>query len=131
MEKNNKNTWIDRKFADEDAALDYIAKLKWEDDKFLCSHCFRYTNLSKLQGRKAYSCQNCGTQYYPLAGTKLENSKLDVRDWLKVVFMYTASGADISPTQIQEYVGVSYKTAWNMSRQVKSLLYSNPHQLYS
>jgi len=67
---------FNRDFRDDDAFLDYTPRLLYTDG-VMCLKCGQIRKHHRLNGRKAYSCDHCGTHVYPLAGTIFEKSCKD------------------------------------------------------
>jgi transposase len=55
-------------FPDEEACLDFLRDSLYPDG-VTCRTCQKVTKHHRLTNRRAYSCQECGTHIYPLAGT--------------------------------------------------------------
>jgi hypothetical protein len=76
----------------------------------------------RITGRKVYSCDHCGTQISPLAGTIFEKSSTDLHKWFHAMFQMGSTKCGISAKQIQRETGVTYKTAWRMFKQIRMLM---------
>jgi hypothetical protein len=66
---------------------------------------------------------------YPLAGTVFEKSTTALRTWFYAMYQMGSTRCGISAKQIQRETGVTYKTAWRMFRQIRSLLSETGMQL--
>ena len=110
-------------FPDEDVCLDYIAAMVYPDFPVMpCRACEDVTKHHRIKGRKAYSCQKCRTQIYPLAGTIFEKSRTPLRSWFYGMYLMSSTRSGISAKQLERELGVTYKTAWRMFKQIRSLL---------
>ena len=67
-------------FPDEAACLEAIKQMLYPDG-IVCRTCNEVTIHYRLKGRKAYSCQDCGTQVYPLAGTIFAKTSTPLKSW--------------------------------------------------
>ena len=80
------------------------------------------TTHHQLSGRKAYSCQYCGTQVYPLAGTIFEKSSTPLKSWFYAMYLMASTRTGISAKQLERELGITYKTAWRMFKQIRTIL---------
>src|SRR6266513_898794 len=56
-----------------------------------------------------------------LVGTVFENSKVDLRQWFRVIHLMLTSKKGISALQVHRYMGFgSYATAWYMCRRIRA-----------
>ncbi len=109
-------------FPDDDTCLEYIKEQRFPGGMTACVKCEKETKHHRISGRTAYSCQNCGTQVYPLAGTIFEKSTTSLRAWFYAMYLMGSTRCGISAKQIQRETGVTYKTAWRMFRQIRTLM---------
>lgn len=110
-------------FRDDDDALNFVASMvyvTWPDVH--CRKCDEITHHYRLKGRKTYSCQKCGTQVSPLAGTIFEKSSTGMKSWLYAIYLISQTRGGISAKQLERELGVTYKTAWRMFKQIRSLM---------
>jgi transposase len=64
-----------------------------------------------------------------MAGTIFEHSSTSLRLWYYAMYLMASTRCGISAKQIQRETGVTYKTAWRMFRQIRSLLSETGMQL--
>ena|SRR2546428_1366414 len=72
-------------FPDEEACLDFIRDTLYPEG-ITCRKCERITKHHRLANRKCYSCQECGTHCYVLAGTIFAKSRTPLKSWLYAMF---------------------------------------------
>lgn len=112
---------FNREFPDEDACLDSIRDIIYPDG-ITCRKCGEVTKHHRLSNRKAYSCDQCGTHVYPLAGTIFEKSSTPLKSWLYGMYLMASTRTGISAKQLERELGVTYKTAWRIFKQIRLLL---------
>lgn len=108
-------------FPDDAACLEYIKNTIYPDG-ITCRKCENVTKHHRLSKRKAYSCQVCGTHVYPLAGTVFEKSRTPLKSWFYAMYLMASTRCGISAKQLERELGVGYKTAWRMFKQIRGLL---------
>ncbi len=124
LEKSQKYTVTDfqREFPDDDSCLDYLMEQRFPGHVTTCAKCNVERKHYRIAGRKVYSCDHCGTQVSPLAGTIFEKSSTPLKLWFHAMFQMASTKCGISAKQIQRETGVTYKTAWRMFKQVRTLM---------
>src|SRR6266511_3007944 len=110
-----------RRFPDNDACLEYL-KARFYPDGTSCPKCEKPSRFHKITGRSAYSCQFCGHHVYPTAGTIFHKSSTSLQLWFWAIYLIASSKCGISAKQLGREIGVTYKTAWRMLKQIRSLL---------
>ncbi len=108
-------------FPGDDACLDFVANLIYPDG-IHCRTCGEFRPHHRLNNRKAYSCDYCGTHVYPLAGTIFEKSRTPLKSWFYAMFLISSTRCGISAKQLERELGVTYKTAWRMFNQIRKLM---------
>ena len=113
---------FNREFPDDTACLDFIKEQRWPNGVTVCEKCEKETKHHRVTGRTAYACDHCGTHIYPLAGTIFEKTTTSLRLWFYAMYLMGSTRCGISAKQIQRETNVTYKTAWRMFKQIRSLL---------
>jgi len=113
---------FNREFPNNDACLEYIKEQRFPDGVAHCPQCDQERKHYRVSGRTAYACDHCGHHLYPLAGTIFEKTTTSLRLWFYSMYLMGSTRCGISAKQIQRETGVTYKTAWRMFRQIRTLM---------
>jgi transposase-like protein len=113
-------------FPNEDACDAYLVRNRWPQGV----HCPRCGSdrIYPLQTMKwKWECPDCreggAYRFSHLVGTIFENTKVDLREWFRVVHLMMTSKKGISARQVHRYMGFgSYKTAWYMCHRIRVAL---------
>src|SRR5208282_5747567 len=116
-------------FPDDEACLEHLKEQRFPGGITYCEKCQQDRKHYKITGRPVYSCDHCGTQISPMAGTIFEHSSTSLVLWYYAMYLMASTRCGISAKQIQRETGVTYKTAWRMFRQIRSLLSETDMQL--
>ncbi len=109
-------------FPDNDSCLDWLKDQRWPDGVVPCDKCGKDRKHHRVTGRPAYACDYCGSMISPMAGTIFEKSSTSLRTWFYAMYLMSATRCGISAKQIQRETGVTYKTAWRMFKQIRTLM---------
>jgi transposase len=120
---------FDREFPTDDDCLEQIKEQRFPGGVTVCEKCEGPRKHYRVTGRTAFACATCGNHIYPLAGTIFEKSTTPLRIWFQAMYLMGSTRCGISAKQIQRETGVTYKTAWRMFRQIRSLLSEPDMQL--
>lgn len=112
---------FDKQFPDDDACLEWLKDFLYPTG-IHCIKCHKITKHHKVQNRKSYSCQFCGHHVHPTAGTIYHKSSTPLKLWFYAVFLMSNTRCGISAKQLERTLGVTYKTAWRMFKQIRSML---------
>ena len=112
---------FNEKFPDDDACLEWLKMNRWPDG-ITCPSCQTVRKHHKVTGRQVYACDYCGHHVSPMAGTIMEKSPTPLRLWFYAMYLMASTRCGISAKQIQRETGVTYKTAWRMFKQIRSML---------
>src|SRR6202140_2377703 len=118
-----------RQFPTDAACLEHLKEQRFPGGITYCSTCQQDRKHHPITGRPVYSCGYCGTQISPMAGTIFEKSTTSLRLWYYAMYLMASTRCGISAKQIQRETGVTYKTAWRMFKQIRSLLSEPDMQL--
>lgn len=112
-------------FPDNNACLDWLMAQRYPGYMAHCGYCKVERKFHRVTTRKVYSCDYCGTMIAPMAGTIFEKSSTSLRLWFYAIYLMSATRCGVSAKQIQREVGVTYKTAWRMFKQIRTLMSEN------
>ncbi len=120
---------FDADFPNDDVCFDTILAQRFPGGVSRCEKCGQDRKHYRVRGRTALACDHCGNHIYPLAGTIFEKTTTPLRIWFQAMYLMGSTRCGISAKQIQRETGVTYKTAWRMFRQIRSLLSEPDMQL--
>jgi transposase len=112
---------FDRQFPDEATCLEWLKNYLYPDGIF-CQNCKAVTKHHRVKSRPSYSCDHCGHHVHPTAGTIFHKSPTPLTTWFYAIYLMASTRCGISAKQIERETGVTYKTAWRMFKQIRSML---------
>jgi transposase-like protein len=112
---------FNRDFPTDDACLEWLKNYLYPNGIF-CEKCEKVTKHHKDTKRPSYSCDRCGHHFHPSAGTIFEKSTTPLKLWFHAIYLMSSTRCGISAKQIERETGVTYKTAWRMFKQIRSML---------
>ena len=97
-------------FADDDACVEYLSRLRWPDG-FSCLRCGCGT--SWLTARGLWMCAECGLKTSVTAGTIFHRSHTPLSTWFAAMWLVTSQKNGVSAQGLKDVLGFgSYETAW-------------------
>lgn len=108
-----------------DKCLEAIKHLRFPDP-YTCPKCNTIQKFYPVTRRTSYACNACGHHIYPLAGTIFEKSTTPLDLWFFAMYLMTQTRSGTSAMQLQRMLGVTYKTAWRMFKQIRLLMAQTP-----
>ena len=113
-----------KRFPDDDACLKHVMDVRY-GLRHTCRKCDVVdATFHKLESRRAYSCAHCGDHVYPCAGTIFEDSRTPLTLWFYAIFLFVTTRHGVSGKELERQLGVTYKTAWRMGQQIRTLMTS-------
>lgn len=94
-----------------------------------CPECQKRTTFYRVSERKCYACQYCGYQLHPLADTIFHKSDTPLKSWFYAIYLFANSKNGVSAKELERQLGVTYKTAWRMAKQIRLLFRTRAHKL--
>ena len=110
-----------KQFPDDATCLDWLRNYLYPDGIF-CEACNAFTKHHRVKSRPSYSCDHCGHHVHPTAGTIFHKSSTPLTTWFYAIYLMSSTRCGVSAKQIQRETGVTYKTAWRMFKQIRSML---------
>ena len=112
---------FDRQFPDDAACLEWLKNWLYPDGIF-CPKCEKITKHHRATKRPSYVCQFCGHHEHPMSGTIFQDSATSLKLWFHTIFLMASTKCGISAKQLERELGVTYKCAWRMFKQIRSML---------
>lgn len=112
---------FNRDFPDDSSCLEWLKKYLYPRG-IKCQKCDKITKHHRVTKRACYACDKCGSHTYPMTGTIFEHSATPLKLWFYAIYLMSSTRCGISAKQIQRETGVTYKTAWRMFQQIRSML---------
>lgn len=75
-----------------------------------------------ISGRKGFVCSSCDHHIYPLSGTIFRKSETSLWKWFYAIYLFSVSKNGVSAKELERHLGVTYKTAWRMAREIRKLM---------
>jgi len=110
-----------RRFPDDGVCLDILVS-KLYPDGIHCPKCDRTTKHYRDKVGPSYTCGFCGRHEHPMVGTIFQDSATSLHLWFYGIYLMASTRCGISAKQLERELGVTYKTAWRMFKQIRSLL---------
>lgn len=119
---------FNQQFPDDEACLEFIFKARYPNGVF-CPKCQKETAHYRIKSKPVFSCEFCGNQVSPMVNTIFHKSPTPLRSWFYAMFLMSSTRCGISAKQLQRELGVTYKTAWRMFTQIRSIMAETQKQM--
>ncbi|MGH7240344.1 MAG: IS1595 family transposase [Candidatus Saccharimonadales bacterium] len=113
---------FNHQFPTDDLCLDWLFHRFYPNGRLVCKSCKKETLHHRVQSRPSYSCDECGHHVHPTAGTIFHKSSTSLRLWFYAIYLISSTRMGISAKQLERELGVTYKTAWRMMKQIRSMM---------
>jgi len=115
---------FNREFPDNLACLSYLFQARFGASK--CPKCGRSDQYHNQADTSHFVCTCGGHQLSPKKDTIFEKSDTDLYKWFYAMFLMSTSKNGVSAKEIERQIGVTYKTAWRMAKQIRKLMEQMP-----
>src|SRR5476651_1961141 len=120
---------LHEQFPDDDACLDFMFERQYSS-LASCPKCgVANPRYYRVRGRKCYACNDCGYQISPLANTIFHKSDTSLKKWFYAIYLFGVGKNGVSAKEIERHLGVTYKTAWRMAKQIRLMMQQNGNPL--
>src|SRR3974390_3247717 len=107
-----------REFPDETRCAAFLFAQRWPEG-FGCPGCGRRRAVALKSRPRLYECLDCGRQTSATAGTVMHRSKLPLTTWFWAAHLMATHSNGMSARQLQDQLGVTYKTAWLLAQKLR------------
>jgi transposase len=113
---------LHEQFPNDDACLHYIFQKRY-GALTVCPKCgVANPRYYRVKARKCYECNDCGFQLNPLANTIFHKSDTPLTKWFYAIYLFGVGKNGVSAMELQRHLGVTYKCAWRMARQIRLIM---------
>jgi len=111
-------------FPDDKSCLEYIASIKWPDDKFCCKKC-GHANYCK--GKQFFSrrCTKCKYDESPTSGTMFNKLGFEPLRAFHILYALSIRKKGISSYEIESEFSISQETCWKFRNKVQTVMKSS------
>jgi transposase-like protein len=109
-------------FPNDATCLEWLFRRFYPNGTVFCEKCQRETKHHRVVSRPSYSCDYCGHHVHPTANTIFHKSPTALTTWFYAIYLMASTRCGVSAKQIERETGVTYKTAWRMFKQIRSML---------
>jgi transposase len=89
----------------------------------------RYGKTCPKCGVIGVKCSECDKHIYPLADTIFRKSETSLWNWFYAIFQFSVSKNGVTAKELERSLGVTYKTAWRMCKQIRLLMEQDSDKL--
>lgn len=100
----------------------HLAAMRWPDG-VTCPRCGS-KDVTYMESCRKWQCK-CRYQFSVTAGTIFHRTHIDLPRWMMAVWLICHSPKGISSKQLQRELGVTYKTAWYMTKRIRWAIQRN------
>lgn len=108
-------------FTSEIRARAALELARWPDGP-VCPHCTAAERIARIDGQSHRDgllyCNQCKRQFTVTVGTVFQGSKIALTKWVLAIHLL-ATRSQLSVSELQRLLGVTYKTAWLMARRLR------------
>ena len=116
-------------FPDDQACLQYLAKLRWPDG-FVCPSCSGKRAWQTAKAR--WMCAACGRQTSVTAGTIFHRIRTPLSTWFAAIWFLTSQKNGMSALGLQRVLGFgTYETAWAWLQKLRRAMVRPDRELLS
>jgi len=119
---------FEAEYPDDDACLEAVFQNRFGDLVF-CPKCGAETKFYRVKKRQCYACEWCAYQLHPLADTIFRKTTTPLKDWFYAIYLFSVSKNGVSAKELERHLGVTYKTAWRMCKQIRLLMAQEAEKL--
>ena len=108
-----------REFATQEKCEAHLEKMRWPNG-VTCPRCGS-KGAHYMESRRKWQC-SCKYQFSVTAGTIFHKTHIDLPRWMMAVWLMCHSPKGCSSKQLERVLGVTYKTAWYMTKRIRQAM---------
>jgi len=108
-------------FPTEEKVIQHFIEIRYQGEIY-CNHCGSVKVYQRNKTPKVFDCNDCRNTFSIFKDTIFENTTTDLRKWMYTIHLFLNGKKGISGLQLKREIGVTYKTAWRMLRQIRKAM---------
>lgn len=116
-----------KKFPTEEKVIEYFIDIRYPEAP-TCNHCGSKRISQRKDRPRFFQCNNCNDSFSIFKGTIFEKTTTDLRKWMYAIHLFLNAKKGISGLQLEREIGVTYKTAWRMLKQIRLAMGNKQNQ---
>ena len=114
-------------YPDDEACLKSVLENRYGDT---CPRCGVVgVKFHPITGRKGFVCSECDRHIFPLADTIFRKSETSLWNWFYAIYLFSVAKNGVSAKELERHLGVTYKTAWRIAKQIRLLMAQDGEKL--
>lgn len=107
-----------KKFPNEKKVIEHFVRQRYPNG-IKCNFCNSDRVYQRKKRPKVFDCGFCGRTFSIFKNTIFEKTTTDLRKWMYAIHLFLNAKKGISALQLQREIGVTYKCAWRMLKQIR------------
>lgn len=116
-----------QQFPTEEKVVEYFIKIRYPKGA-TCNHCGGIRVSKRTAKPRFFQCNDCNDSFSIFKGTIFEKTTTDLRKWMYAIHLFLNAKKGVSGLQLQREIGVTYKTAWRMLKQIRTAMGNKQNQ---
>jgi len=111
-------------FGTHDKCVEMLENIRYADGVY-CPYCGSYsttTHADPTRDTKRWQCKDCHKSFTVLTKTMFHHSRLELPKWFLAIFLIANAKKSISSRQLSRDIGVTVKTGYRISVQIRKAL---------
>lgn len=109
---------LQQKFPNDSVVIDHFIKIRY-NGIMACHTCGSIKVWRRHDNEKFLQCGDCNNTISVFKDTIFEDTKTSLVKWMYAINLFLNGKKGISGLQLKREIGVTYKTAWRMLRQIR------------
>jgi len=111
---------LERQFSTQRKCEEFLQRKRWPGG-VTCPKC-RTNSPHWVSTRRIWECRECDYQFSVTTGTIFHRSRTPLRKWFIAIYLMCTAKKGVPAKQLERALGVTYKTAWRMSHQIRQAM---------